>query len=257
MTYLSKKVIKNRIHANGHGPKPIINPMVKVIGMSSNNKAVAFGYANGGHVSGDAFDKIVPEGITSYDIIRDLRKKGYMPDEIYGLCNEEAGLNNKKILNTFNYNKPGFKLELDPKFKEITEDIMQIMIRIKAFDNSFAFALSKNLINRAVKKILSEVEFRKKGHIKILIVDDEEIWQNTVQDQLLKMGFSRKNIVMARNPLIAVDVLLKTGFSPDLVMTDNNMPGMEGVAFLHRIRSENLTDLFAQSINNKLFNADK
>ena len=68
---------------------------------------------------------------------------------------------------------------------------------------------------------------------RILIVDDDESLRWVTQPQLQQAGYQ---VSVAENGTQALDRICE--FSPDLVVTDLQMPGMSGLQLLKRIRSE-------------------
>lgn len=70
--------------------------------------------------------------------------------------------------------------------------------------------------------------------IKILIVDDFATMRRIVKNLLNELGF--KNTIEADDGLTALPILMKGGI--DFVVTDWNMPGMQGIDLLRKIRSE-------------------
>lgn len=70
--------------------------------------------------------------------------------------------------------------------------------------------------------------------IKILIVDDFSTMRRIVKNLLRDLGFN--NTQEADDGLTALPMLKKGGF--DFVVTDWNMPGMQGIDLLKHIRSD-------------------
>lgn len=70
--------------------------------------------------------------------------------------------------------------------------------------------------------------------LKILIVDDFATMRRIVKNLLSELGFS--NIVEADDGLTALPILKKGGI--DFVVTDWNMPGMQGIDLLRHIRAQ-------------------
>jgi two-component system chemotaxis response regulator CheY len=66
----------------------------------------------------------------------------------------------------------------------------------------------------------------------ILIVDDSATMTMSVKSTLELNGFK---VSTAADGLIALDILL-TGFKPDLIITDINMPRMGGFALIQEIK---------------------
>ncbi|OCH13333.1 MULTISPECIES: chemotaxis response regulator CheY [unclassified Aliivibrio] len=71
--------------------------------------------------------------------------------------------------------------------------------------------------------------------MKILIVDDFSTMRRIVKNLLRDLGFN--NTQEADDGLTALPLLKKGGF--DFVVTDWNMPGMQGIDLLKMIRADN------------------
>lgn len=67
--------------------------------------------------------------------------------------------------------------------------------------------------------------------MKILIVDDEEIQRISLRDELLEAGYETRAV---ESPQIALKLLQKETF--DIILTDQKMPGMDGLALLQRVK---------------------
>lgn len=72
-------------------------------------------------------------------------------------------------------------------------------------------------------------------NMKILIVDDFSTMRRIVKNLLRDLGFN--NTQEADDGLTALPLLKKGGF--DFVVTDWNMPGMQGIDLLKMIRADN------------------
>ncbi|WP_300173596.1 chemotaxis response regulator CheY [uncultured Aliivibrio sp.] len=72
-------------------------------------------------------------------------------------------------------------------------------------------------------------------NIKILIVDDFSTMRRIVKNLLRDLGFN--NTQEADDGLTALPLLKKGGF--EFVVTDWNMPGMQGIDLLKTIRADN------------------
>ncbi|MGB9731422.1 MULTISPECIES: response regulator [Calditerrivibrio] len=68
----------------------------------------------------------------------------------------------------------------------------------------------------------------------IITVDDSSTMRRIIKNTLQKLGFS--NILEAGNGLEGLDVLAKN--KVDLVITDWNMPEMDGLTFVKSIRAK-------------------
>ena len=71
-------------------------------------------------------------------------------------------------------------------------------------------------------------------NIKVLIVDDSLIARRFIRTFLGKMRI--RNVVEAPDARTALEELNKGGI--DLILSDWNMPGMSGLSFLKRVRSD-------------------
>ncbi len=71
-------------------------------------------------------------------------------------------------------------------------------------------------------------------NMKILVVDDFSTMRRIVKNLLRDLGFN--NTVEADDGLTALPILKKGGI--DFVVTDWNMPGMQGIDLLKNIRSD-------------------
>ncbi len=69
---------------------------------------------------------------------------------------------------------------------------------------------------------------------KILIVEDDAFLANTLSDYLKEDGFS---VYIASDGVEGFDLIKE--HKPDLVLCDINMPNMDGLTMLKKVRSEN------------------
>jgi PAS domain S-box-containing protein len=69
--------------------------------------------------------------------------------------------------------------------------------------------------------------------LRILVVDDDELLQHAVRRLLKNLGHAATSVAGGESAL----AMIETGFQPDLVILDMNMPGMDGAAALPRIRA--------------------
>jgi CheY-like chemotaxis protein len=70
----------------------------------------------------------------------------------------------------------------------------------------------------------------------ILIVDDMELSLDIIKSMLLRMGFS--DIITIDDPLEAIQSIHR-GLSPDIIVSDYTMPGMDGVSLIMAARTTN------------------
>jgi two-component system chemotaxis response regulator CheY len=72
--------------------------------------------------------------------------------------------------------------------------------------------------------------------MKILLVDDSRAMRMVLKNSLRKAGFSHLDVVEAENGQDAQEKL--QGFSPEVVLSDWNMPIMDGLEFLRHFREK-------------------
>ncbi|BAI79916.1 two-component system, chemotaxis family, response regulator CheY [Deferribacter desulfuricans SSM1] len=72
----------------------------------------------------------------------------------------------------------------------------------------------------------------------IITVDDSSTMRRIIKNTLIKIGFN--NILEASNGVEALDVISKN--KVDLIITDWNMPEMDGLTFVKTIRSNSEYD---------------
>jgi two-component system chemotaxis response regulator CheY len=78
--------------------------------------------------------------------------------------------------------------------------------------------------------------------MKILVVDDSKAMRMIVVRNLRQAGYGDATIVEAENGVQALEVTHV--HSPDLVLSDWNMPEMSGIDFLRALRAEGDTTTF-------------
>ncbi|MEL6345359.1 MAG: response regulator [Myxococcota bacterium] len=78
--------------------------------------------------------------------------------------------------------------------------------------------------------------------MKVLIVDDSRAMRMIVKRTLRQAGFNNLEIVEAQNGREAVDQV--AAHSPALILSDWNMPEMDGYAFLEAIRAQGIKTPF-------------
>jgi len=76
------------------------------------------------------------------------------------------------------------------------------------------------------------------GQLKVLLVDDDELIQNSVQALLEVLGYTAVTTAPSGEVALA---LLEAGLAPDVIILDMNMPGLGGAATLPRLRELNPT----------------
>lgn len=73
--------------------------------------------------------------------------------------------------------------------------------------------------------------------MRILLVDDSGTMRAIQKRCLAKLGIADENVTEAENGQVAFDKFSSETF--DLIMTDWNMPVMDGLTFLKKVRSVN------------------
>ncbi len=96
----------------------------------------------------------------------------------------------------------------------------------------FTDLLNKEGNNKIEEKILSQVG-KKVKTFTIFAVDDSAMMLKLYQKKLHTLGFTP---VVYQNPLTALDIILKD--KPDLVITDLNMPEIDGLELTKRVRAK-------------------
>ena len=72
--------------------------------------------------------------------------------------------------------------------------------------------------------------------MKVLIVDDSKAMRMIVRRSLTQAGFTNLQAIEANNGVEALQVIYEQ--SPDLILSDWNMPEMNGLDFVKSIRAE-------------------
>jgi two-component system chemotaxis response regulator CheY len=76
--------------------------------------------------------------------------------------------------------------------------------------------------------------------IRALIVDDSSVMRKIVERSLRQAGLELKEVHEAGNGTEGVEILRQK--SVDLILSDINMPSMDGLEFLRQIRSQGLAN---------------
>jgi len=86
-------------------------------------------------------------------------------------------------------------------------------------------------------------EHLQEGSKKILVVEDHEMVRRTLLGLFKGMGF---DVAEAENGAVALDILRKGEFIPDVILTDFKMPEIGGVGLCKAIRDGELGDQLQQ-----------
>lgn len=96
-------------------------------------------------------------------------------------------------------------------------------------------------------------------NLKILLVDDDSLCRKILASSLIILGVDRDKIMQAADGLDALDVL--KNFKPDIVITDYNMPIMDGLEFVKKLKADSelskISVIFYTGETNILYYAQK
>jgi len=76
--------------------------------------------------------------------------------------------------------------------------------------------------------------------MRALIVDDSPVMRKVIERALRQAGIELTEVLLAGNGTEALEILRAVVAKPDLIISDINMPGMDGLKFLEQRRTENL-----------------
>jgi two-component system chemotaxis response regulator CheY len=78
------------------------------------------------------------------------------------------------------------------------------------------------------------------SEMRVLIVDDSSVMRKIVERSLRQAGLEPMVVLEAGSGVEGLQVL--SGQSVHLILSDINMPSMDGLEFLRQLRSQNLAD---------------
>jgi CheY-like chemotaxis protein len=94
-------------------------------------------------------------------------------------------------------------------------------------------ACEQETLAQAAAPAVSEETVLPHGTLKILLVDDDDLIQSSVQAILECLGYTAVTTAASGEEALA---MLEEGLEPDLVILDMNMPGLGGMGTLPRLR---------------------
>jgi PleD family two-component response regulator len=105
----------------------------------------------------------------------------------------------------------------------------------KGYEEFFVFNHKPITLVKLVKGITSL--FGKPEDLNVLIAENCVISQRILESMLHRVS-PKSKIMLADNPIKVVKLAADKMFSPDLIITDCDMPKMTGFEFLRRIRNQ-------------------
>ncbi len=70
--------------------------------------------------------------------------------------------------------------------------------------------------------------------MRLLVVEDEFLHMEIIKKLLTKLGFEKEKLTLCKDAPAALKEVAEHKF--DLVLTDGNLPGMDGIAFIQHLR---------------------
>ncbi len=116
-------------------------------------------------------------------------------------------------------------------------DLLKGTVDVKSKEKSGSTFTVNFVLRTGDDKLLKEQIVADEDADLILLVEDDEEILNFNSNYLSKNGFS---VLKARGGKEALELMEKT--LPDLIITDLMMPDMDGLAFLKKVRSKEVTD---------------
>lgn len=70
--------------------------------------------------------------------------------------------------------------------------------------------------------------------MRLMVVEDEFLHMEIIKKLLTKLGFDKQKITLCTEAKSALNAVIENKF--DLVLTDGNLPGMDGIEFVQNLR---------------------
>jgi len=76
-------------------------------------------------------------------------------------------------------------------------------------------------------------------NIKVLVLDDSSTMRRIISNTLIRVGVKKENLDMAEDGLIGFELFKKNINKYDIILTDINMPVVDGYQFISNVRRRN------------------
>jgi len=104
-------------------------------------------------------------------------------------------------------------------------------VSLKAKDNPDARRSTHNIFKRSQRIIMQAQRMPAEAHFLIYVIDDDDLVRDGLCSLLMHLGHRTESY---RQPEVALQALLSKDASPEVVIVDYNMPGMNGAQFISR-----------------------